>query len=65
VSAGSGATTSSYTTAAISATTYYRAAVTSGNCSVAYSNTITIGLYGVTTVTSFSPNQELQDPISP
>jgi hypothetical protein len=54
-SGGSGPTTSSYTTAAISATTYYRAAVTNGNCAVSYSNTMMIGLYGVTTVTSFSP----------
>lgn len=39
---GSGATTATYTTPALNATTYYRARVTSGTCSVATSNTVTV-----------------------
>ena len=42
VTGGSGATTDSYTTANLAATTYYRAEVTSGTCSADYSNTVTI-----------------------
>ncbi|UAY51206.1 beta strand repeat-containing protein [Ferruginibacter albus] len=42
VTGGSGATTSSYTTAALTAGLYYRAAVTSGSCSVANSNSVLI-----------------------
>jgi gliding motility-associated-like protein len=36
-----GATASTYTTPALTSTTYYRAAVTNGSCSVAYSNVLT------------------------
>lgn len=43
VTGGSGATTSSYTTAALTATTYFRAAVTNGSCTVT-SNVITISM---------------------
>jgi gliding motility-associated-like protein len=42
VTGGTGATTYSYTTPALTATTYYKAVVTSGNCAVANSNVITI-----------------------
>jgi hypothetical protein len=42
VTMGTGATTSSYTTAALSATTFYRAVVTSGVCSSVNSNVITV-----------------------
>ncbi|WP_374505928.1 FG-GAP-like repeat-containing protein [Flavobacterium sp.] len=42
VTGGTGATTASYTTAALSATTYYRAVASSGSCTSAISNTIQI-----------------------
>jgi hypothetical protein len=51
VTGGSGGTTDNYTTANLTTTTYYRAEVTSGTCSAAYSNTVTIDIYS-TTITS-------------
>jgi hypothetical protein len=42
VTGGSGATSASYTTPSLTSTTYYRAQVTSGACSMAYSTTNTI-----------------------
>ncbi|MFC4232297.1 beta strand repeat-containing protein, partial [Parasediminibacterium paludis] len=42
VSGGSGSTSSTYTTSNLSATTYYRAAVTSGACSTDYSSTVMV-----------------------
>jgi hypothetical protein len=42
VSGGSGATSATYVTPNLSATTYYRAAVTSGACSTDYSSTVMI-----------------------
>lgn len=42
VTGGSGATTASYTTSTLNATTYYRALVTSGACSSVTSNVVTI-----------------------
>ena len=51
VSGGSGGTTSTYTTPALTQTTYYRAQVTSGACSLAYSttNAISVGTAPVIT----------------
>ena len=48
VSGGSGATTASYTTANLSATTYFRAQVSSGVCSTIYSSPVV----GVTVIAS-------------
>jgi hypothetical protein len=42
VSGGSGATSASYTTASLSATTYFRALVTSGSCTSASSNVVSV-----------------------
>lgn len=42
VTGGSGSTTDSYTTVALTATTYYRAVVSSGSCTAVNSNVITI-----------------------
>jgi PKD domain/IPT/TIG domain/FG-GAP-like repeat len=47
----SGATTTNYTTTAISATTYFRAIVTSGGCASATSNTLTISTNPLPTIT--------------
>lgn len=51
VSGGSGATTASYTTAALSATTYYRAQVTSNSCTLT-SGVITVSVNSVVTGTA-------------
>jgi hypothetical protein len=51
VSGGSGATSATYTTGVLSATTYYRAQVTSGSCSVT-SGVITVSVSSVTTGTA-------------
>ncbi|MCR5861276.1 T9SS sorting signal type C domain-containing protein [Flavobacterium sp. J372] len=51
VTGGSGATTASYTTGALTATTYYRAQVTNGACSVT-SGVITVSVSSVTTGTA-------------
>jgi len=42
VTGGSGGTTTTYTTPNLTATTYYRAEVTSGVCAVAYSNVVSV-----------------------
>lgn len=42
VSGGSGATAETYTTPALTETTYYRAALTNGVCSVSYSNVVQV-----------------------
>jgi gliding motility-associated-like protein len=42
VTGGTGETTASYTTAALTSTTYYRAVVTSGSCTSATSSTLTL-----------------------
>ena len=42
VTGGTGETTASYTTAALTSTTYYRAVVTSGSCTSATSSTLTV-----------------------
>jgi PKD repeat protein len=44
VSGGSGATSATYVTPNLSATTYYRAVVTSGACSIAYSSVATVNV---------------------
>jgi hypothetical protein len=49
VSGGSGSTSMTYTTATLSTSTYFRATVTNGSCAVAYSNTLYISVYTVTT----------------
>ena len=51
VTGGSGATTSSYTTPNLTVTTYYRAVVTSGVCSTANSNTVTVTVNPLPTLT--------------
>jgi hypothetical protein len=51
VTGGSGATTSSYTTPNLTVTTYYRAVVTSGVCSAANSNTVTVTVNPLPTIT--------------
>lgn len=47
VSGGSGATTATYTTPNLTATTYYRAAVTSSPCTVEYSSTVMVTVTAV------------------
>lgn len=42
VSTGTGATTANFTTAALTATTYYRVLATSGSCTAATSSTVTV-----------------------
>ncbi len=44
VTGGTGATTTSYTTAALTSTTYFRALVTSGACTSATSSTVTVSI---------------------
>ncbi len=51
VTGGSGATTSSYTTPNLTVTTYYRAVVTSGVCSAANSNAVTVAVNPLPTIT--------------
>jgi len=59
VSGGSGATTTTYTTATLSATTYFRALVTSGECSSAASNVITITVTPLSNAGTVSANQSI------
>ncbi len=47
-----GATTASYTTAALTATTYFRAVVTSGGCAAVNSNVVTVTVPSVATPTT-------------
>ncbi len=51
VTGGSGATAATYTTPNLTATTYYRAIVTSGVCSAATSGTVTITVNPLPTIT--------------
>jgi len=44
VTTGTGGTTASYTTADLTTTTYYRASVSSGSCSIAYSNVVSVSI---------------------
>jgi gliding motility-associated-like protein len=55
----SGATAASYTTAALTATTYYRAVVTSGVCAAANSNVTTISIVALATVPAITGNNAL------
>jgi len=54
-----GATAASYTSAAITATTYYKAVVTSGSCSSATSGTITVNMAPLAVAGRTSANQSL------
>ncbi|MBV5330901.1 Ig-like domain-containing protein, partial [bacterium] len=54
VSGGSGATTATYTTPNLSATTYYKAVITSGACSSASSTTATITVNALPTVAAIT-----------
>ena len=55
----SGATSASYTTPALTATTYYRAVVTSGVCSSVNSNVVTISTFALATVPAITGNNAL------
>jgi gliding motility-associated-like protein len=55
----SGASAASYTTAALTATTYYRAVVTSGVCAAANSNVTTISIVALATVPAITGNNAL------
>jgi hypothetical protein len=57
VTAGTGITTATFTTQALSSTVYYRAAVASGVCTTAYSNIITITVNPVSIGGTVSANQ--------
>jgi hypothetical protein len=57
VTAGTGGTSSTYTTAILTATTYYRAKVTSGVCADAYSNIITVNVNPPSNAGTASANQ--------
>ncbi len=59
VTGGSGATSASYTTPALTSTTYYRARVTSGSCSVATSDVINITVNTPATAGTISGNQTI------
>lgn len=59
VTTGTGATTASYTTAALAATTYYRAIVTSGVCSSATSATSKITVSTPASAGTISENQTI------
>jgi gliding motility-associated-like protein len=58
VTGGSGATTTTYTTPAVTALKYYRAAVTNTACTIAYSNVVSVGLG--TTVIATQPSSAAQ-----
>ena len=51
VTGGSGATTATYTTPALSANTWYRGAITTNNCAVAYSTVAEVDIFSLTTTT--------------
>ena len=55
VTGGSGATTATYTTPALAATTYYRAKLTSGSCSAAYSSVASVTVNAATVGGTTSP----------
>ena len=55
VTGGSGATSATYTTPALTATTYYRAMVTSGTCSSDYSTTASVTVNELLTITGTTP----------
>ena len=54
---GTGATTTTYTTSILSATTHYRAEVTSGTCAPAYSTTATVTVTPVSNAGTVSAGQ--------
>ncbi|MEN9655148.1 MAG: hypothetical protein RL311_56, partial [Bacteroidota bacterium] len=49
---GSGATSATYTTSALTAATYFRAVVTNSPCSSAYSNVVSVSLNAATAITA-------------
>ncbi len=51
VTGGSGSTTSTYTTPALSANTWYRAAINSNNCALAYSAAAEVDIFSLATTT--------------
>jgi len=59
VTTGTGGTTATYTTAALTAIRYYRAVVTSGTCSTATSGTSTINITPVSVAGTPSANQTI------
>jgi len=59
VTTGSGSTTATYTTPALTATTYYRAVVTSGACGNISSSAITVTVLPVSVAGTVSANQSV------
>ena len=59
VSTGSGQTSTSYTTAALTTVRYFRAAATNGVCSAVYSDAVMIGLSPLPNAGTISSNQNI------
>ncbi|MGV3461497.1 MAG: T9SS sorting signal type C domain-containing protein [Flavobacterium sp.] len=59
VTGGTGATTASYTTPALTATSYYRVVATSGGCAAATSTAITVTVNAAVTAGTVSSNQSI------